>query len=217
VGRVGWVAATDRGRIERTDDGGVLWRTLWSGPRIVFDSITVSGRTIAAAGYRLPRNEMPRTRGDFEPETARRLVVASTDGGRTWRRLPAPPGGGTLEALTPRVWVVSRPLDVNTYPVRPAATFRSADAGQHWRRLALPRGTVRVRFATPAVGFAGARGRECPRVFQLWRTDDGGGTWRPVPGTCGPPLSDLNVVSEQLLFAAQTKDEYPAHLRAWSR
>ena len=214
VGRIGWVAQTDRGRIERTDDGGVSWRTLWSASRVVFDSITVSGRTIAAAGYRIPRNKIPRTYGDFEPETASRLVVASADGGRTWRRLPAPRGGGTLEALTPRVWVVSRPLDVNTYPVRSAAALRSADAGRHWRRLALPGGTVYARFVTPAIGFAGARGRECPRVFQLWRTDDGGGSWRPVPGTCGPPLADLNAVSKQLLFAAQVKPDYPGPARS---
>jgi photosystem II stability/assembly factor-like uncharacterized protein len=214
VGRIGWVAASDRGRIERTDDGGVSWRTLWSAPGVVFDSITVSGRTIAAAGYRVPRKEMPRTRGDFEPESASWLVVASADGGRTWRRLSAPRGGGTLQVLTPRVWIVSRQLDVNTYPVRPAAVFRSSDAGRHWGRLALPRGTVRVGFVKSAVGFAGARGPECRRVFQLWRTDDGGGTWRPVSGTCGPPLTDLNAVSEHLLFAAHSTDEYPGPARS---
>jgi photosystem II stability/assembly factor-like uncharacterized protein len=71
-----------------------------------------------------------------------------------------------------------------------------------------------VRFATPSVGFAGARGWECRRVFQLWRTSDGGETWHPVPGTCGPPLTDLNAVSEQLLFAAQSKDEYPGPARS---
>ncbi len=214
VGRIGWVATTDRGRIERTEDGGVSWRALWNAPGVVFDSITVSGHTIAASGYRLPGNRMPRTYGDFDPARARRLVVASTDGGRRWRRLWAPPGGGTLEALTPTIWVISRPLDVDTYPVRRAAAFRSSDAGRHWRPLALPRGTVRVRFVAPAMGFAGARGRACPRVFQLWRTEDGGRSWRPVPGTCGPPLADLNAVSERLLFAAQTKPDYPGPPRS---
>jgi photosystem II stability/assembly factor-like uncharacterized protein len=122
-------------------------------------------------------------------------------------------GGGTLHALTPRIWVLSRPLE-NAYPVRPAAVFRSTDAGRHWRRLTLPRGAVRVRFASAALAFVGARGPECLRAFQLWRTSDGGETWHSLPGTCGPPLTDLNAVSEQVLFAAHSSDDYPGPARS---
>ena len=62
VPREGWLRPRDRGRIERTDDGGVSWRTLWSGRRVVFGSIAVSGRTIVAVGYVARR--MGRDRAD---------------------------------------------------------------------------------------------------------------------------------------------------------
>jgi photosystem II stability/assembly factor-like uncharacterized protein len=212
VGRLGLVSAVDRGRIERTDDGGATWRTLWSAPDVVFTSITVSGRSIAALGHKEPGT--PDAMGRFEPRTARWLVLASSDGGRTWRRLAAPSGGGVLEALTPRAWVFARPLDTNNYPVRRTVAYRSTDAGRQWQRLVLPRDTLYVRFATPVLGFAGARGQECPRMPQLWRTSDGGRTWRSVAGTCGPPLVDLDVVSPHVLFAAQSQGEYPGPARS---
>jgi photosystem II stability/assembly factor-like uncharacterized protein len=198
VPREGWVQPRDSGRIERTDDGGVSWRTLWSGPRVVFDSIAVLGRTVVAGGGLARRvccsDQIP---------VGRRFLVVSADGGRTWRRRVAPRGGGAPQLLTPRIWIVAQPLDYGAYPPRPAAAFRTSDAGRHWRRLTLPQRAQVIRFVTPRVGFAGARGRACPRRSQLWRTSDGGTTWRPVPRTCGKPLADLDVVSARVLLTAQ--------------
>ena len=201
VARTGWIPARYPARIQRTDDGGVTWRTLWSARNVAFRSIAVSGATIVASGYRSPRR---RCCPALDP-LGRALVVASSDRGRTWRRRPAPPGGGAVHPLTPRVWVVTRRGE--EYPRRPTTLLRSDDAGRHWRRRALPRGAELVRFASGAVGFASARGVQCPRASQLWRTGDGGRTWAPVPRTCGPPLADLDVVSERVLFAAHADPE----------
>ena len=71
VGRVGWARPIDRGRIERTDDGGATWRTLWSANRVSFDAISVTGRTIVAAGY-VPRRHL---RGVGYNPVASRLKV----------------------------------------------------------------------------------------------------------------------------------------------
>ena len=202
VPREGWLRPRDLGRIERTDDGGVTWRTLWSGRRVVFGSITVSRRTIAALGYVARR--MGRDRAD-EP-VGPRLLVASADGGRTWQRRAGPPGGGSVQVLTPRIWIASHARDFEDYPVRPATGFRSDDAGRHWRRLELPRSPQLVRFVTSEIGFAGARGDACPRASQLSRTADGGKTWIPVPGTCGRPYTAFDVVSPRVLVAAQADD-----------
>ena len=161
------------------------------------------GQTIVATGYRARRF---RCCAAYEP-IGRRLLVASSDGGRTWRRRAGPSANGEVELLTRSTWVVSRPRDNGGLEVRQAALFRSDDAGRHWRRLALPLRTELARFATPTLGVASAPGEGCPRAWQLWRTTDGGRTWRAVPGTCGPPLVDLDVLSERRLVAAQADDQ----------
>lgn len=61
-----------------------------------------------------------------------------------------------------------------------------------------------MRFATPDLGFAVARGETCPP--ELWRTTDGGETWSPVSGMSGPPVTDFDVVSKRLLLVAQAND-----------
>jgi photosystem II stability/assembly factor-like uncharacterized protein len=199
VAREGYPPPRDRGRIERTDDGGVSWRTLWSGRGVVFGSIAASGRTIVASGV------VARRISCCEEPRGPSVLVASADAGRTWQRLAGPRGGGgAIQVVTPRVWVLFRPREIYEVPARPAAGFRSEDAGRHWRRLSLPRRPQLVRFVTASFGFAGARAEICPRGSQLWRTTDGGANWKPVPGTCGLQLTDLDVVSRRVLFAAHS-------------
>jgi photosystem II stability/assembly factor-like uncharacterized protein len=212
VPREGWAPASDRGRIERTDDGGLSWRTLWSAPGVALQSIAISDKTLVASGYLARRFRCSARRGcpATEHEFIRRyVVVASSDGGVSWRRRPMP-GAGTIQPLTPAIWVLSRPRDSS----KPATLFRSADAGRHWRRVGLPRGADLVRFAAPALGFASARGASCPRARQLWRTVDGGRTWSAMPDTCGPPLAAVDVVSARLLFVAQADNDERAHPRS---
>jgi photosystem II stability/assembly factor-like uncharacterized protein len=203
VPRTGDIPARDAARIQRTDDGGVTWRTLWSGRRVTLSSLSVAGTTIVASGHRALR---PRCCPAFKT-TGRALVVVSDDRGLTWSRRIAPPGGGAVEALSPRVWVALRQGEV--YTRRPATLARTEDAGRHWRRIAVPRRTSLVRFASRSVGFASAPATGCARKAQLWRTADGGQTWTPVAGTCGDPLVDLDVVSARVLFAA--------HSGSWSK
>ncbi len=198
VGRIGWARPVDRGRIERTDDGGASWRTLWSANQVSFEAISVAGRTIVATGF-IPRRNLRRV--GYDPH-ASRLLVASDDGGRTWRRLQSP-GGGRVQILTRRTWILAAPQPWEQYPERPAIFYRTNDAGGHWRRFHLPARPSAVRFITSRDGFVGGRQRTCPSGHQLWRTRDGGLTWRPIGGTCGPPLVALDTVSARVLIAAQ--------------
>jgi photosystem II stability/assembly factor-like uncharacterized protein len=200
VPRAGVALNTDRGRIERTDDGGRTWRTLWSAPGVVFDSISVSRRVIVAGGTASNRKNC---RGAALLGGC--VLVASTDGGRSWHRSVPPVGGAVVQVLTPTTWMMSStwagPAQSNASRV---GLFRTVDAGRHWQRLQLPRRAELVRFVTPTLGLTGAAGAECPHASQIWRTEDGSRTWTPVSGTCGRPITSIDAVSSRLLLVAQT-------------
>lgn len=208
VGRIGWARPIDRGRIEKTADGGTTWRTLWSANQVSFDAISVRGRTIVANGF-VPRRHL-RSVG-YDP-VARRVLVVSGDGGRTWNRLESP-GSGQVQVFSSSTWILAVPS--RYYPSRRAAVYRSQDAGHSWRQLSLPVQASAVRFITPRVGFAGGRQTKCRGGHQLWKTTDGAVTWRPLRGTCGSPLVALDAVSTRVLLAAQGSDDYSTG-RNWS-
>jgi photosystem II stability/assembly factor-like uncharacterized protein len=203
VPRTGWVLPSEPGEIERTRDGGSTWRTLWRGP-LSFDALAVRGRLVVAAGMRA--RETGRRDPWFTP-SQRHVLLVSRDGGRRWarRRLPIR-GTVALQLLTPRVWLALR-----ADPLTPSAKLvRSDDAGRHWRTVTLPAGAQTVRFGSPLVGVANARATSCPRGrrMQLWRTVDGGQTWRPLAGTCAASSSaaDVDFVTPRLAFAVQAGD-----------
>lgn len=194
----------DFGRIERTDDGGVSWRTLWRGRDVVFTGIAVRGNTIVAWGY-VGRRNLRR----FEP-VRERLLVVSANAGRRWRRLLLPHRVGALQILSSKAWIVVVPPKYDHgLPASDPRLLATDDAGASWTRRSLPAKPERlrftIRFVTPRVGFTSARGKACQRRFQLWRTGNGGRSWSPVPRTCGLPLADLNVVTRRLLFAAHSE------------
>ena len=159
VPRVGWAPPTDVGRMQRTDDGGATWKTLWSGRRIAFDGIAVLGQTVVASAAVNPR--------DHGIASSGRLLLASHDGGRTWREKRPPPGDAAVQPMTSRIWIASSPRSV--YPDEHGATlFRSGDGGANWRRLAVPRAAELVRFATPSLGFASAYAQTCQSLRKRW-------------------------------------------------
>ena len=200
------------GEIERTGDGGVTWRTLWHG-RLSFDSLAVKGDVIVAEGMKLPETgAVWRQRGNVP--NGPRVLLISDDGGRTWAkrtglRIPA---DANLQLLTPRAWLTFRPYLLDYEQAR---LLRSDDGGLSWRRLPVPAGAQVVRFVTPSLGLASASSRFCPGAafdpkdfpgMQLWRTADGGLTWRAVRGTCGAESSDADIdaVNPKLIFVVQS-------------
>ena len=201
IPKLGWQQPTEPGRIQMTTDGGSTWRTLWSGRDIVFSSIAFSGRREGVATANDVSGFDPRKGGQPAP---RPVVLATRDGGRTWRRVqpPFPRLLVNVEPVTGSTWVA---LDLEENDAKPVAALRRTDdGGATWRAVPLPSGTETARFATPLLGYAGATGSSCTKLSQLWRTSDGGTTWTPLPGTCGPGYVDIDVVNSNLLVTAQT-------------
>src|SRR5439155_9066956 len=122
----------------------------------------------------------------------------------TWGRVqpPFPYMLVNVAAVTPDTWIVL--LRDDTGSGLAVALRQTDDGGATWSMVTLPPGAEAVRCATALLGYAGASGSSCPTLSQLWRTADGGTTWSPVPGTCGPDYVDIDVVRPGLLVTAQT-------------
>jgi photosystem II stability/assembly factor-like uncharacterized protein len=58
------------------------------------------------------------------------------------------------------------------------------------------------------VGLVGAAGKACTGLNQLFRTRDGGKTWRPVLNTCGPTYRTIEPESRRTLYAAAGDEAY---------
>jgi photosystem II stability/assembly factor-like uncharacterized protein len=200
---------TDRGGIWRTLDGGRSWRqTLltddewfvasisWASPRTIFaltmqdDSLIRSDdagahwRRVWPAGAGLP----PGAFSFSSPSTgiglgSSRILVpgglsATADGGVTWRHVAdlRDVFEDELVRAGPRiVWTIAYGKPSFT-GARSYFFLRSTDGGRQWRRRPTPGGigpTVTLSFPAPSVGFAAGDSG-------LFRTDDGGDSWRRV-------------------------------------
>jgi photosystem II stability/assembly factor-like uncharacterized protein len=197
--KVGWQRPLEVGRIQVTTDGGLSWRTRWSGEGIVFSSIAFSGRLDGVASGRDVHGFDP-GKGGAPPVVP--VVLATHDGGASWARVRAPFGDrlADVRPAGPRTWFAFAPKD---WDERAPALRRTDDGGAGWKTVPLPAGAQAVRFTTPLLGFAGAAGAACPKLAQLWRTTDGGTTWEPLAGTCGPSYVDIDTRSPSLVFTAQ--------------
>jgi photosystem II stability/assembly factor-like uncharacterized protein len=104
------------------------------------------------------------------------VILATSDGGRTWRPV-GEPAQGSLRAVDF--------IDAKTgWGVTATHVFRSDDGGTTWRGVDPPCGGESVCFAGPDDGWAGAG----PRVY---RSTDGGGSWQlaftvPTDGVDSP-------------------------------
>ena len=128
-------------------------------------------------------------------------LLRSADGGATWRRT-GPWDGGRVSALaaTPdRVFAGLSDTD-NLFPERPSGLFRSLDAGVRWERSEsglhglLYMTSVAVDPADPRVIYAST-------LEDLWKSTDGGATWRRLD--LGPPSTTPRWINDILIDPAR--------------
>jgi photosystem II stability/assembly factor-like uncharacterized protein len=187
----GYIQPTAPGLIERTTDGGASWQVVRREPDVVFHAIAFADRRHGVAAGNVVAH---RACCAYPPARPRVLVTA--DGGRHWRRRRVPAAVARSMLLVPaaRTWYAAgRRLLV------------SRDGGRTWSARSLPRGAALTTFASAEVGFTVAR-TSCGR--QIWKTTDGGGTWRPLPITCARSYSSLEFVDAQTGWAATGVRDY---------
>ncbi len=190
--KTGYLAPSEPGRIELSDDEGASWHTVWEGKNVVFRSLAFRGSLGIAQGSLLDLEAWKR-RGFGGSPPGRTLALVSRDAGVHWNRLaaPAPVLASRIELVAAAVWIAT------ANPLR-----RSDDGGRSWRTLRLPPAAGLVRFATPDLGFAAAH--DC-----LWRTLDGGASWSRLSATCDRPFTDIEIASDGSVFTAQA-ESWPA-------
>jgi photosystem II stability/assembly factor-like uncharacterized protein len=75
----------------------------------------------------------------------------------------------------------------------------SRDDGRIWSARSLPRAAALTTFPSASVGYAEAP-TSCGE--QLWKTSDGGFSWRPLAGTCASSYSSLDFIDQRTGWTA---------------
>jgi photosystem II stability/assembly factor-like uncharacterized protein len=144
------------GRIQRTTDGGRTWHDVWTGRGAHLAWIAFADRRHGFVG------------GD-------RFILRTTDGGVTWRRSPM-----SIPKRVKSWWQIEPQFVTSTvgFAVTDRASFfgpiflRTTDGGRRWRPIRGLQDVGDVDFVSPRTGFALGK--------RLYRTDDGGVTWRAL-------------------------------------
>ena len=122
-------------------------------------------------------------------------IYRSTDGGRTWTNVLKPPGyDGTREveyaSSDPNIMLADTQGTI-VYPFgpkpkhkpKPPLLFKSTDEGLTWHQIKIPPFTGRVGVAIAAHGRRMyIIGKNIEKGSGLFRSDDGGATWRHMAG-----------------------------------
>lgn len=143
IPKVGWERPRQPARIQRTTDGGLTWRVVWSRPGVVLQDLVFArdGRHASVAGLRSPM------KGGFGPgpvEPKDDVTVVTTDGGRTWSVGGPPQPASPLRGRSGST--LYEAVDPQTALAGPAATTRirrSDDGGRTWRTVLDLRGRRR--------------------------------------------------------------------------
>jgi len=119
-------------------------------------------------------------------------LLATADGGRTWKRLPDPPGAGPLDFTSPRDgWMVGGPENQVGIVRLNSQLWATHDGGVRWKRAPMPvpvdspeQGTylITLKFKNKRDGMlaAGVERTEGGATFRFVGcvTHDGGKTWQ---------------------------------------
>jgi photosystem II stability/assembly factor-like uncharacterized protein len=198
----GWIISTDalnedvdaRFYLFSTEDGGKTWRTLLM-QRASYDlkDDTFPSHIVftdARHGWMFWHWAMMNSMSES--------LLATTDGGRTWRRLPDPPGPGPVSFITARDgWMVGTSEGFQGIPnYEDNELWTTHDGGMHWQALhaSLPTpgkdqgaafSAVKFKNALEGVALAGVmpfslRPEDVWRAFAFF-THDGGKTWNFSP------------------------------------
>lgn len=183
----GWVATSFAGTviqvspsfaISRTSDAGATWKT---------EPLTASfeaGSTPVSLDFVDTLHGWLMLRAPSSPNFSRGVLLATTDGGASWKALPTPPIGGEVRFTSSSVgWVAGGPAGNQLYVTR--------DGGQSWQQqsVAAPAGVTAEttpkyqlpkfsndREGTLAVFF----GKSETSKLVVYGTKDGGTTWGEV-------------------------------------
>ena len=212
-GMLGWVIATDAASesnsshsyLFTTADGGKTWRTL----------------RLPSSDYGLNEEAIPKQVFFCDPKhgwmawrwavTHSRLfaLLATEDGGRTWKPLAKPPGAGPLQFVSPQEgWMVGGPESPGIPNPEHDTLWVTHDGGQHWQsvQIPLPAGDEADRHIFTAIGFKSASEgavaaemqltNEATRFFSC-ETHDGGKSWSVTQfeaETANPSIVDSHII-----------------------
>jgi photosystem II stability/assembly factor-like uncharacterized protein len=180
IPKVGWERPRQPARIQRTIDGGLTWRTVWSRPGIVLQNLSLE-RHPNATGMRSP---MTGGYGPTPVEPKDDVTLVTADGGRTWSQ------GGRPQPASLRRGQSGSTVYEAIDPQTATRIRRSEDGGRTWRTVLDLRGRrrwvaiERLGVVDPkhvwAVSHENNQGFD---YFDVHVTDDGGRHWtrRRVP------------------------------------
>jgi photosystem II stability/assembly factor-like uncharacterized protein len=168
----GWAAGACAGGpafLYRTDDGGKTWRPL----RLA--GLSRCACDVSPPAFANARDGAFGVNG-FPQEGGKPIfrVYWTSDGGLHWRATRPPAGRiGAPQIVDGRTaWVAGAPPGSIRIPF--TRLYRTTDAGRHWQVTRLPfDGDIDAVSATVAYAVVGQK--------TLWRTSDGGRSWRRVP------------------------------------
>jgi len=146
-------------------------------------------------------------------------LLATKDGGRTWKRLPDPPVGTSVQFTSPLDgWMVATSGKDRGVPTpEDDGVWRTSDGGQHWCEIDFPLPTSRsesldftvLKFSNRdegvLLGETLSDNDDGERTSYVWATHDGGRTWHLSMQQ--PPLADdVSIVNSEIILSSRSPD-----------
>lgn len=202
----GW-AVTEAG-IVRTNDGGITWYD------VTPPEMDRAGYSIEA--FFLDSNHAWVQKPDLENFPTSGTMYRTTDGGRTWTELVTPFSGGDLNFLDAENGWMLADLGVGAGS-NAVAVYQTTTAGTVWEQMytndpnnasasdSLPLGGLKSDLVPLNMETAWVTGVVyAPGDVYLYRTDDGGRSWRPVLVELPPGAEnfELGIDNGQMQFVS---------------